>query len=98
MTRWVIDNLFLIWLVLGLGFWLTWVIWAPAYDSGVMAGIVFGGAYSLGLPYLLGTALLHALVGPQLTVLQHLLAVALGAIPLIFTHRRYKSLRLASEM
>lgn len=93
MIRRLIDNLFLIWLVLGLGFWLTWVIVAPPYDSGVAAGVTFFGAYTLGVPFLLGTWLMHSLVGPDLTLFHQVLAITLGALPLFFVHRRFVSIR-----
>jgi hypothetical protein len=87
LLRELLRHAFLIWLLAGMGFWIAWVVAAPAYDSGGWGGVLFFGAYTLGMPFFLSTALLHTVVGTELAVGHHMVAILLGAAPLWLGHR-----------
>jgi hypothetical protein len=51
----------------------------------------------LGVPFLLGTCLMLTLVGPDLMLFHQALAITLGALPLLFTHRHFRSVRAGPQ-
>lgn len=85
--RKLLRYIFVIGLLAGMVFWVGWVAVAPPYDSGTLSGVLFFGAYTLGVPFFLATSLLHVFLGPELGLGQQAMAVVLGAIPLWIAHR-----------